>query len=299
MSYIDLKKLNKSLIIKTERYMWKTVLKWTICVVLLVYVAVSFAFARYENGLRVCPGIDLRVEGGALPDSVMRQGVNSRLSQFDGKIKGSRLKDIDLQRIEDYLGRFSQFETVDCSFDPDGRVRISVVPIKPEMRVFEPGGKSYYVNRSGKRFEADAEFFVDVPVLILSRDAGVGPEYALPVVRYVSQDAELNSLVAAFKLDGDHDLLLMPRIHGHLVNFGDTMRLAEKKAALLTAYRKILPAKGWNTYDTISVKFRNLVVASRRDKSQGLHGMPLDEGEDLEEATLPEVAHVNLETNQE
>lgn len=279
--------------------MWKTVLKWTICVMLLGYVAAALAFAGYENGHRVCPGIDLRVEGGALPDSVMRQGVNSRLARYGKKITGAQIKDIDLQKIENYLGRFPQFETVDCSFDPDGRVRISVVPIKPEIRVFDYTGKSYYVNRAGKRIEADAEFFVDVPVLIMGRGAGVGPEYALPVVRYVSGDPQLNSVVGAFKLDGEHDLLLVPRIQGHLVNFGDTTRLSEKKDALLTAYRKILPSRGWTTYDTISVKFRNLVVASRRDKSEGLHGMPLEEGEDLEETTLLEEARVNMETNQE
>lgn len=279
--------------------MWKTVLKWTLCVIMLAYIAGALAFADYQQGRRTCPGIDLRVEGGALPDSVMRQGVNSRLSQYGAKIKGAKLKDIDLQKIEDYLSRFSQFESVECSFDPDGRVRISVVPIKPEIRVFEPSGKSYYINRTGKRIEADAEFFVDVPVVILDPGANVSPEYVLPVVRYVCGDPELNSLIGSFKLDGDHDVLLVPRIHGHLVNFGDSTRLPEKKKALLTAYRKILPAKGWTTYDTISVKFSNQVVASRRDKSTGLHGMPLDEGEDLEEATLPDVAQANTQTNTE
>lgn len=279
--------------------MWKTVVKWSICVLLLAYIAAAFAYVRYENSRRLCPGIDLRVEGGALPDSVMRQGVNSRLSKYGKKIKGARVSGIDLQKIEDYLSKFSQFETVECSFDPDGRVRISVVPIRPEIRVFEPNGKSYYVNRSGKRIEADAEFFVDVPVLVMGRDPKVKPEYALPVVRYVSGDSELNSLIGSFKLDSEHDLLLVPRIQGHVVNFGDTTRLDEKKESLLTAYRKILPAKGWNTYDTISVKFRNLVVASRRDKTQGLHGMPQEEGEDLEEATLPDVAQINEETNTE
>lgn len=277
--------------------MWKTALKWIICVALLAYVAAAFALARRDNGDRVCPGIDLRVEGGALPDSVMRQGVDSRLRQYGKKIKGARIRDIDLQRIENYLSRFSQFETVECSFDPDTRLRISVTPIKPEARVFEPGNKSYYINRAGKKFDADAEFFVDVPVLIAERGAGVGPEYALPVIRYVSGDPELNSLVGSFKLDGDHDILLVPRIQGHLVNFGDTTRLTEKKEALLTAYRKILPIRGWTSYDTISVKFRNLVVATRRDKSQGLHGAPLEEGEDLEEAALMDMAMENLETN--
>lgn len=279
--------------------MWKTVLKWCLCVALLAYVAAAFAFARHENGNRICPGIDLRVEGGALPDSIMRQGVNSRLAAYGKKIKGARVCDISLQGIEDYLGGFSQFETVECSFDPDARVRISVVPIKPEVRVFEPGGKSYYVNRAGKRIEADAEFFVDVPVMVMGRNPGVSAEYALPVIRFVSSDPELNSLIGSYKLDGEHDILLVPRIQGHVVNFGDTTHLAEKRQALLTAYRKILPAKGWTTYDTVSVKFHNLVVASRRDKSLNLHGMPLEEGVDLEEATLMDVAQINVEPNTE
>lgn len=54
-------------------------------------------------------------------------------------------------------------------------------------------------------------------------------------------------------------------------------------------YRKVMPYKGWEAYDTISLKFEGQVVATRRDKSRLNHGE--DNGDDiaLEEATLPQL----------
>ncbi|MCM1491132.1 MAG: hypothetical protein NC095_09955 [Muribaculum sp.] len=277
--------------------MWKTVCKTLICVLLLGYVSVAFALARMENGQRVCSGIDLRIEGNSIPDSVLRQGVNSQLDKYGQRLKGEKIKNINLQKLEDYLSKFSNFETVECSFNPDSRLRITITPIKAEVRVFEDNGDSFYINRQGKRIKADAEFFIDVPVLISSKQNDKYLETALTVIRQTAGDPEMNALIAAYKIDGPHDVILIPRLHGHVVNFGDSTRVAEKRAALLTAYREILPVKGWNTYDTISVKFKNQIVASRRDKSMASHGIIEDDGEDLEEATLPDLTEFNTSTN--
>ena len=277
--------------------MWKTVFKSVLCAVLLGYVALAFAFVHEENGKRVCKDIDLRIVGNTIPDSVLRQGVSSQLSKYRRPLKGARLDSIDLQKLEDYLGKFSNFESVECSFNPDSRLRITIVPIKAEVRVFTDKGPSYYINRYGKRIDADAEFFVDVPVLIAMKEQESHLPTALAVIRYVSADPELGPLIAAYKLDGPNDVILIPRLHGHVVNFGDSTRLIDKKAAVMAAYREVLPAKGWNTYDTISVKFKDQIVASRRDKTIARHGLPEDDGIDLEEATLPDVANINTQNS--
>lgn len=269
--------------------MWKTICKILVCLLLLGYVSVAFALARMENSTRECKGIDLRIEGNTIPDSVMRQGVSSQLKHYGHRLTGEKIGNINLQELEDYLSKFSNFETVECSFDPDSRLRITITPIKAEVRVFETDGGSFYVNRQGKRIKADAEFFIDVPVLFASKATDKYIQSAMPLIRYASGDPELNALAAAYKVDGPGDILMIPRLHGHVVNFGDSTRLDEKKMALLTAYREVLPVKGWNTYDTISVKFKNQIVASRRDKTLASHGAAEEEGDDLEEATLPEV----------
>ena len=275
--------------------MWKTIFKTVLCVMLLGYVALAFAFVRQDNAKRVCPGIDLRIVGNTIPDSVLRQGVNSQLARYGRKLKGERLENIDLRKLEDYLSAFSNFESVECSINPDSRLRITVSPIKAEVRVFSDKGASFYINRAGKRIDADAEFYIDVPVLIAPEKFESLIPSALSVIRYTSADSELSPLIAAYKIDGPNDLIIIPRLQGHVIDFGDSTRLEEKKAAILTAYRQVLPAKGWNTYDTISVKFKSQIVASRRNKAISTHGALDDDGVDLEEATLPDVANINTQ----
>lgn len=277
--------------------MWKTIFKTVLCVVLLGYVAFAFAFVHEENAKRICPGIDLRIIGNTLPDSVLRQGVNSQLVKYGKKLKGEPLDNIDLKGLEDYLSKFSNFESVECSVNPDSRLRITITPIKAEVRVFTDKGKSFYINRYGKRIDADAEFYIDVPVLIAPEKYGKFIPSALSLIRYAGNDPELSPLIAAYKIDGPNDLIIIPRLQGHVINFGDSTRLDEKKAAILAAYRSVLPSKGWNTYDTISVKFKSQIVASRRNKAIQSHGPLEDDGEDLEEATLPDVANINAQNS--
>lgn len=279
--------------------MWKTIFKIVLLLVLLGYVAFAFAFVHEDNARRVCPGIDLRIIGNTLPDSVLRQGVNSQLAKYGCKLKGETIEKIDLKKLEDYLSTFSNFESVECSFDPDSRLRITITPIKAEVRVFTDKGHSFYINRYGKRIKADAEFFIDVPVLIAPQKYENCISSALSVIRYVGAQSDLSPLVAAYKIDGPNDLIIIPRLQGHVINFGDSTRLDEKKAAIMTAYRNVLPAKGWNTYDTISVKFKNQIVASRRNKVISQHGALVDDGVDLEEATLPDVANINTQNSVE
>ncbi len=275
--------------------MWKTVFKIVLCLMLLGYVAFAFAFVHEENAKRICPGIDLRIIGNTLPESVLKQGVNSQLAKYDKQLKGAPIEKIDLKGLEDYLSAFSNFESVECSFNPDSRLRITITPIKAEVRVFTDKGRSFYINRYGKRIKADAEFFIDVPVLIAPEKYDDCIPSALSVIRYTGADPELSPLIAAYKIDGPGDLIIIPRLQGHVINFGDSTRLDEKKAAILAAYRNVLPAKGWNTYDTISVKFKSQIVATRRNKAISTHGALEDDGIDLEEATLPDVANINTQ----
>ncbi len=275
--------------------MWKTVFKIVLCLMLLGYVAFAFAFVHEENAKRICPGIDLRIVGNTLPERVLTQGVNSQLAKYGHQLKGVPLEKIDLKGLEDYLSAFSNFESVECSFNPDSRLRITITPIKAEVRVFSDKGRSFYINRYGKRIKADAEFFIDVPVLIAPEKYDDCIPSALSVIRYTGADPELSPLIAAYKIDGPGDLIIIPRLQGHVINFGDSTRLDEKKAAILAAYRNVLPAKGWNTYDTISVKFKSQIVATRRNKAISTHGALEDDGIDLEEATLPDVANINTQ----
>ncbi|MBD5284251.1 MAG: hypothetical protein HDS31_06590 [Bacteroides sp.] len=269
--------------------MKKTFWKWTVLTLLVAY-AVGMAFwAHGEASRNVCRTIDVRVKGREVADSMTVSGIRSELAKYPEKILGIQSERVNTVKIKNYLSRLDAFEDVDCLMAADGSLQVIVTPMVPEFRVLDPRGDSYYVNKDGKKMKSNPEFFADVPVVVGQFMPNFPFKKILPVVRYVNTDPELSALVTGVKVNDLSNILLLPRIQGHVINIGDGDRLAEKRAAILTAYRKVLPARGWDTYDTISVKFRNQIVATRRDKTPlRLPSSYLDD-EDLEEATLPEI----------
>lgn len=268
--------------------MWKSVLGWVILVLLVAYVVFAGIWAHAEASRDTCKGIDIRIVEGNATDSVSRKGVLAEINRYPVKIVGASIPSIDTRQLEHYLKGFAQFEDVTCNFTTDGRLKVTVVPMVPELRVFEDS-LSYYINKEGKRMQSKATFFVDVPVVTGKFTDKFNAKDLLPVTRFISKDPVLNQLVGMVKADDSENILLIPRIHGHVINFGDTTRLEEKKNALVAVYKKVIPYKGWDQYDTISVKFKGQVVATRRNKGSLVPKTVEFEETDMEEATLPEI----------
>lgn len=266
----------------------KRVLTWVLFVLLVGYVIAAGIWAHAEAKKDTCKGINVEITKTGSADSVTRQGVLLELKNYPVKLVGEQISAINTRGVEQYLQQYPQFEDVDCSFTTDGKLRVNIVPMIPELRIFEDS-VSYYINKDGKKMPSKASFFVDVPVVGGRFNESFPPKSVLPVTRFIEKDEVLKGLVGMVYAEDAENIMLIPRIHGHVVNFGDTTRLEEKKDALLAMYRKVLPYKGWQEYDTISVKFKGQVVATRRVK--GLNVKPEVEFEepDMEDATLPDL----------
>ena len=257
---------------------------------LAAYVVLAAIWAHAEASKNSCKGIDIQIVEGNATDSVTRRGVLAEINRYPEKIVGTQIPAVDTRKLEQYLKSFSQFEDVVCSFNTNGRLNVKVTPMVPELRVFEDSA-SYYINKDGKKMTSKANFFVDVPVVSGNFNDQFKPSDILPVTRFISSDPVLSQLIGMVRADDSDNIILVPRIHGHVINFGDTNRLPEKKKALMAVYRKVLPYKGWEEYDTISVKFRGQVVATRRLKGSQLPQNVSYEEDDMEEATLPDITY--------
>ncbi len=276
----------------------KVILKWGCLVLLLSYVILTAAWSQDEASRHVCRKINVYVDAAPPLDSIVRNGVIEELKHYPGKIMGVPINQIDTRGINRYLGALNTFETVNSMVSASGELRIDVMPMIPVMRVFV-GDKSFYINKDGKHIASNAEFFNDVPVVSGRFTRKFQPSHVLPLVRFIRNDETMHELTSMIEARDSHNLLIIPKIAGHVINFGDTTRLEAKRNALRLFYRKVLPYKGWDEYDTISVKYRGQIVATRRDKSRlNVSSDPIEE-EDLEEATLPDLSPVeSLQTDE-
>lgn len=265
----------------------RKILKWSILGLLLAYTAGMGIWANREARIHLCTGIEVDVAGQGALDSVIRHGVSEELRKYPKPIIGTLIHQINTAEIERYLSKYNNFESVNCMISSRGQLIVKITPLIPVMRVFF-GDNSYYINKDGKHISSNAEFYNEVPVVTGRFNRKFTPKDVIPLVNFVNKDAMLHDLVSMIVAEDASNLILVPRIRGHVVNFGDTTRLDEKKRTLTMFYRQVMPYKGWEEYDTISVKFRGQVVATRRDKTKLNHMEEYEEEVDLEEATLPD-----------
>lgn len=268
---------------KTTR---QTLLKWLLLIALLAYAGWAASWALGKASQRMCQGIEVEIDN-ASPISVgmSAESVKSELGKLGAGYSRIPLRSINTDSLERHLDGVNNFEHVECYINSQGKLCLLVSPMVPVARVFT-SDDSYYINRDGKRIDARPEYYVDVPIVTGNFTRTLPASLSLPVVNRVAADSVLRSLVTMIVYKSPRNILLVPRVRGHVVNMGDTSRLDEKFANLLLFYRKVMPVKGWNYYDTISLKYKGQVVCTRRNKSLPDHGSVTDY-DDSEEAEIP------------
>lgn len=219
------------------------------------------------SAARLCTGINITVHDTARYKFVTPRELVNELGDLPKIAKKLPLNSINIDSIERMFMAFDKIESVNVNVLTDGSISIDVVPMHPVARIFDSKGDSYYINRSGKKIKADARYYVDVPVVVGDFDDRMLARSILPLIDKIETDSMMKAFVSTIKVDSPTNIILIPTIRGNVVNLGDTLNYDDKFRRLKAMYTHAMNVKGWEYYDTISVKWDGQVVASRRDKS--------------------------------
>lgn len=241
---------------------------FALTVVLAVYLAVALKATAEMSRSDSYAGCNINVADSLASGFVTQLEISKECGGIMTWIKERRRDNVDIGLLERTLRGSDKIESVNVSVLNNGMLQIDVVPMVPVARVFD-GPASYYINAVGKRISADPRYHVDVPVVVGSFPSSRPAVRLLPLLRHIASVPELDALVSTVKQEADGDIIIVPSIRGHVVNFGDTSLVADKFDRLMAFYRNVMPVRGWQTYDTVAVKWRGRVIASRRDKALG------------------------------
>ncbi len=266
----------------------KNLIYFALTLVLGAYCIMSLTLSNQAAGSTLCVNPVITLEDTATSGFITEAQVRGMLAREGVKIDSVTWRNINTLDIERLLDRQTNIETARCYRSSDDRLHIEVRPMVPVMRVFDNKSVGYYVNRSGKRLEAGARYHVDVPVVIGRFDSSHPVTDLLPLTDYIASDSTLSTLISAIVIDRTtRDIMLVPIIRGQVINFGDTTLIANKFARLKTMYKEVLPVKGWEFYDTLSVKFAGQVVATRRAKRLPTPSIRFDQpGDSIDEPDI-------------
>ena len=259
----------------------KRLIQYSILVILAVALTVGILWARDKSRGELCTAVDVEVVNADSTSFVTPQGVLTDLKSQGVKIVGKHMGDINASDIEEALKVSPYLENADIVKCQNGKVLIRVSQLVPVLRVFD-GEESYYLNKAGKRMAATTYYHCDVPVVQGHFTRKYPATRLLPLIDYVESDSLLHSLVTMYQVRDTNNIILIPDISGHVVNIGNADGFENKFAKLKLFYREVLPKRGWNTYDTISVKWNHQIVATRRIKA--VEEVLPDHSEDDEQA---------------
>ena len=238
-----------------------------VAIVALIGVGGAWAYMRYEN--TPCAGVSVEIVNKTATTFVTEQQIYNELRHL--KISNQPLKEINLYDIEKKLNSIDFIERSECHINtrksnPRQKVlNVKIWQIQPVMRVFD-NNVSYYLNKDGKRMKSVPTYYADVPIVKAKSATNSTLLSLLPIMNYVAKDKSLSALVEMYDVSSNHDVIIVPTIYGHVINFGSPDGYESKFKKLQLFYDKVMPVKGWMTYDTIAVKWDYQVVATRRQK---------------------------------
>lgn len=251
---------------------------WLALTALVIYLAVMIPMVGKAYDSELCAGLRVTVNDSTHAGFVTPNEIAHELGSLTRTAEGSLLRDINTKDIKRILKKLDRIEDVDVVRTSDRYIAITVSPLAPVARVFDEDD-SYYINKDGKRITADARYRMDVPVIyghFPPRDTVMTPAKLLPLLDYIGKNQLWSKMVTMVVVDQKRDVLLVPAIKGHVINLGNVSNLDSKFSRIERMYHKVIPVRGWDFYDTISVKWNGQVVATRRIKPQVEVTTPVD-----------------------
>lgn len=234
----------------------------TLCLLslmLTLYLVIALATAQGIAAEAPCNGVRISVSQNAMSPFVTPDDIDHELDGIVASADSMAAASYNLREMELRLGALSIIENVNCRRLANDVIAIDVVPMIPVARVFDNHG-SYYINRAGKHLQASARCQIDVPVIITDNDSLTNADEIIPLLDRITENKMWSQLVSALKVDRGGDIFIVPVVSGHIVNIGDGSNIDDKMTRLFAFYNQVLDVKGWNYYDTISVKFANQVI---------------------------------------
>ena len=246
----------------------------------------SLAFVGKKESLVKVGNLDITVNATGENQFVDEDDVKHFFIERHDALLNAEVKDVNINALEKALNSHPAIENADLSVDVNGDVKINVTQRTPLVRVLTMGGESYYIDTQSKLMPLSDKYTARVLVV----NGYVHEPYArrcmfsvnqiaaneifkevsmlddiYEMATYITKDTLLNDLVQQLSVNEEKEFEIYPSIGNHKIIFGDATDIAEKFEKLKVFYREGLnKTDNWNKYSTISLKYKNQVVCTKK-----------------------------------
>lgn len=250
--------------------MFKVILKTIGVTILIVYLAVCGFVWRTGEPPMVYKNVRVVICDSANAQFISRIDVMRVVTSADSlNPKGRLAAEFNAYALEQALEKNSLIENADCYPTPDSTLRIDIYQRRPILRIkSEDLGRDYYVDVNGQLMNYKAsKKAVNVPLATghITKEIATGPLFTL--AEFLRDHPKWDRSICQIYVERNGDIRLIPVKGGHTILLGPIDDYKAKFERLETFYDKVLDRKGWNSYQTLNLKFKGQVVAEKVNKT--------------------------------
>ncbi|MDA0195198.1 MAG: hypothetical protein O2887_11465 [Bacteroidetes bacterium] len=237
--------------------------------ILLAFV-MSIAFSHERQHILKTKSVEVLIDNNYTNYFVEQSEVTELINGSEKDyITGTPLTDIELRRLEKNVEKHPYVQKADIYRDLQGVLSVEVKQKKPFARLFKRNGTDFYITETGELIPESDKYTARVLILEMENGGMIGnknmdeTEYGIrlfDLLKKISTDELWKSQIAGIFIDRDGEIVIQPQITKQRIEFGQPDNINAKFNKLRIFYQQILPARGWNIYARVNVKYEKQII---------------------------------------
>jgi cell division protein FtsQ len=265
---------------------YKKILITVLWIVAIVGLGISMAFVSKSEGNVVASNIRIAIHNNDENFFLNEAEVIKFFNERQDSILSTRYRHIRIPELEKALNSHPAIENAEVFRNVNGEISVDIVQRTPVLRIINKNGESYYIDSQGKLMPLNDNYSARVLVANGEIFEPYARRYQFPVEQikkskvfsevsmlddildvsnHIYKDSILSNLIQQIYVNSDREFELFPSIGNHKIVFGNAVDIAEKFNKLKLFYTEGLnKSDAWTKYSMINLKYKNLVVCTKK-----------------------------------
>jgi cell division protein FtsQ len=249
-------------------------------------LAGSLAFAAASEREVIASGVDVSIEGNDENIFITESEVQQFFTAGTEPVIAKRYRQIDIPALERKLAAHPAVSNAEVAADINGLIHVTVKQREPVLRVINKTGESYYIDAESRLMPLSDSYTARVLVATGEIYEPYSRRYQytvnsigknklfsevsllddlLEVATAINADSVLAPLIHQIYVNKDREIELFPAVGHHRIILGEAAGVQGKLNKLKLFYAEGLSkADAWTKYGTINLKYKNLVVCTKK-----------------------------------
>jgi len=233
---------------------------------LILISLISFRALRLSE--RKVSGIEIEIMSNQDFYLIDQFEIQALLNKEQSVVLGTNFDQVDIKLLERQVEENPFVAEIDIFMSVTGVLGAKVSPAQPIGRLMSSRGPDQYIDVTGKLLPMNADYTARVPLISFTEypqwESNLGEndlgKQLMEFLIFINKDELWRAQIAQLAVSQENELTLWPQMTKQLILFGPADEIEEKFKKLKLFYKEVLPKKGWNTYSSINLKYKNQIV---------------------------------------